>query len=106
MDNHLVFHKTGLIENWGSGFFRMRQWSLQNGNKEPVFEHRGGALVTAFYKRDSDGVNEGVNEGVKKLEKFIKDNPDKRTNQIADEINIPQKTIERWIKKLKDEQKI
>ncbi len=52
------------------------------------------------------GVNGGVNGGVKKLYETIKTNPNKRTNELAKLMNIPQKTVEKWIAKLKKANKI
>ncbi len=38
--------------------------------------------------------------------KYIKNNPGKGAPQIEKAFGVPIKTIERWLKKLKDEQKI
>ena len=38
--------------------------------------------------------------------KYIKNNPGKRAPQIEEALGVPIKTIERWLKKLKDGQKI
>ena len=64
---------------------------------------KAGAFVIRFYKRKKI---EGVNEGVSILLNFIKNNPGKRTNEIADSINKPAKTVERWLGKLKETNKI
>jgi len=43
----------------------------------------------------------------RKLElNYIKNNPGKHTNDLARSINIPEKTVERWIKELKEKSKI
>ena len=49
---------------------------------------------------------EGVSEGVNKLLIFIKNNPGQRVPNFEKSLNIPAKTIERWIKQLKKEGKI
>lgn len=37
---------------------------------------------------------------------FIKTNPNFKANEISDNIQIPLRTVERWLKQLKDENKI
>ena len=71
----------------------------ENNNPDPVFSIKTGAFVITFYKKIN---NEGVNEGVNLLIKLIKSKPGKRTTEISEILNVPQKTIERWIKKLKE----
>lgn len=95
-----IFHEYGLIENWGTGFQRMLALCRKNGNPDPVFSYASGAFVVSFGKIKQ---NEGVNEGVNRLKIFISNNPGKRTNQMVNAGIAPQKTIERWVKKLKDD---
>jgi ATP-dependent DNA helicase RecG len=52
------------------------------------------------------GVNEGVNEGVKILLIAISKEPGNRIPCYSKKLNIPEKTIERWIKQLREENKI
>jgi len=54
----------------------------------------------------SEGVNEGVNEGVKNLLTLIKKHPNNKTPFFAKELNTSVKNVERWIKKLRVEDKI
>jgi len=54
----------------------------------------------------SGGISGGANEGIKNLFEFIDKNPGKRVVEIAAALNIPSKTIECWIKKLKEQGKI
>lgn len=58
-------------------------------------------MKNIFYK-SIDEANGGVNE----LLEFIKRNPNLRANEISDNMQIPLRTIERWLKQLKDEKKI
>ena len=51
-------------------------------------------------------VSEGVSEGVNLLMEYIKKNQKKRVPQLAKAIGIPPKTVERWVKQLKEEGKI
>ncbi|MBS1589937.1 MAG: hypothetical protein JST52_10025, partial [Bacteroidetes bacterium] len=52
------------------------------------------------------GVNEGVNEGVNLLLQLITEKSGRRMPYYAKEMGVPEKTIERWLKQLKDENKI
>jgi ATP-dependent DNA helicase RecG len=63
------------------------------------------AQVTAQGIAD-EGVNGGVSEGVKTVLAFIRQNPLSRVPAIAKGTAIPGKTIERYIKKLKEQGKI
>jgi len=58
-----------------------------------------------FVKKDGV-INEGINEGINSLYQYIKNNPSQRVSNISKVLNIPSKTIERWIKQLKEEDKI
>ena len=86
---------------------RMMEGCLKNGNPKPEFKEVAGAFVVAFIKRPaSEGINEGKSEGVKRLFEFVSNNPGKRVTEIASALNVPPKTIERWIKKLREQEKI
>ena len=94
-----------------------------NGNPNPELKEITGAFVVKFTRRHSgegkdgginegtseglsEGINGGVNEGINRLMEFIRKNPGKRVVEIAAALNIPSKTIERWIKKLREQGKI
>ena len=96
-----IFHKSGLIENWGTGFYRMRQWCRENGNPDPLFEHRGGALVTVFFPREN--VPENVPE--KRRARIImqmKQDKNVTIAELARMLDANEKTIKRDITSLKD----
>ncbi len=82
-----------------------------NGNPKPEFKEITGAFVVKFTRHPaSEGINggtiEGVNEGINRLLEFIRKNPGKRVVEITTVLNIPSKTIERWIKKLREQGRI
>ena len=56
------------------------------------------AMQITFFKKS--------HEGIKSLYTFIQENPSLRVSQIEKKLNIPAKTLERWIKQLKDQGKI
>jgi ATP-dependent DNA helicase RecG len=118
-----IFHDIGFIEGWGTGFQRMAEGCAVNGNPKPEFKEMTGAFVVKFIRRPasegisggineginegtSEGINGGINEGINRTLEFIRKNPGKRVIEIAAATNIPSKTIERWLKKLKEEGKI
>jgi predicted HTH transcriptional regulator len=81
-------------------------------NEGVNLENEGVNLENEGVNLENEGVNlesEGVNlenEGVNRLFELIKIYPGKRIPFFESELNIPQKTIERWIKKLRNEHKI
>jgi ATP-dependent DNA helicase RecG len=82
-----------------------------NGNPKPELKEMTGAFVVKFIRRTaSEGeggrISGGVNEGINRLLEFIRKNPGKRIVEIAAALNIPSKTIERWLKKLREQEKI
>lgn len=72
---------------------------------ETTFEILENWFVVVF-KRPELQKREGVTEGVNLLLKTIQKNQGKRVPQLAKMLNIPPKTIERWVKQLKDDEKI
>ena len=80
----------------------------QYGLPKPIFEYTWTAVVATFYKivEIDGGVNEGVKEGVNSLLELIKNNPNKRSTFFSKELDTSVKNIERWIKQLKNENKI
>jgi len=51
-------------------------------------------------------ISEGVSEGVGSLLGCIRNKPGLRIPELSEQLNVPAKTIERWIKKLRDENRI
>ncbi len=107
-----AFYLTGDIEKYGSGYQRVRKAIQDYPSMTFQYEESGdGFMVTVEYrqqKQESNPVNSGggVTEGVKNLLDFIKVNPGLRTTQIEVKLNVPVKTLERWLKQLKEQNKI
>lgn len=117
-----------LVEQIGSGIKRIREAVHSYGLPPPIIEadtdwfsitFRRKAPHEAIRKampmphpdtpsgeRKDEGVNEEVNEGVNTLLEFVRENPGLRTPHIASAMSMPIKTLERWLKKLRDEGKI
>ena len=90
-----------------------------NGNPKPELKEMTGAFVVKFTRRPasegkgggiSGGVNGGtdggIKEGIDRLADYIRNTPGRNVTEIAAALNIPSKTIERWIKKLREQGRI
>jgi ATP-dependent DNA helicase RecG len=86
-----------------------------------------GAFVVKFARRPaSEGINEGVSEGtnggvnggisggtdggitegIDRTVDYIRNTPGKNVTEITAALDIPQRTIERWLKKLQEQGRI
>ena len=54
----------------------------------------------------NEGISEGISEGINRLYKYIKNHEGLRVSQLSEALNIPSKTLERWVSSLKIENKI
>ena len=115
------FYLVNAIEKYGSGFIRIRK-ALQ-GYPEVHFdiaEKFGGVMVTFALKADapqntlapteiggvSGGVSGGVNGGVntpEALRQMILKTPGLNAASLVERSAKPQRTVERWLKQLKDQ---
>ncbi|PHS40056.1 MAG: hypothetical protein COB07_04890 [Sulfurovum sp.] len=98
------FKECGLIEKYGSGIDRIKRLCKEHRLPEPKFEEIQKGFRVTIYKEKRD--YEGVSEGVNLLYELIKNNPNKKTPFFAKELETSIKNIERWIKQLKDQNKI
>lgn len=105
-----AFKEIGVIEQYGSGIKRVKDECLKHGVIEPTIEEFQHGFRVVLYKkkldRDDEGVSEGVSEGVNNLHTLIKKHSNKKTPFFAQKLNTSVKNIERWIKQLKNENKI
>lgn len=104
-----AFYLTDDTEKYGSGYARVREEIASYPTMKLEYEEMGnGYLVTISYEKQkvSSIVNGGVNGGVNELLEFIKNNPNLRANEISEQAKRPLRTIQRWLKQLKDEEKI
>lgn len=103
----LMFKECGLIEKYGSGIGRINQLCMEHGLKAPKFEEvQNGFKVTIYKATNQEKLRKGINEGINGLLDYIKQNPAKRVSHIQEQLKTPEKTIERWIKLLRDQGKI
>lgn len=113
-----------LVEHIGSGIKRIREAVAAYGLQPPIIEadgdwfsitfrrkstyeaiersRRGGKVFTPSEKNGFEGINEGVNT----LLDFIRMTPGLRTFQISKALDIPVRTLQRRLRKLKNQNKI
>ena len=72
-------------------------YGTPQGKKEP--QKNGGI-------KEGGGINGGLNGGLNILFEYIKNNPGKRITEISSILQIPESTLEKQAKKLKDLGKI
>ncbi len=53
-----------------------------------------------------EGITEGITEGIKPLLTYIKEHPGTNIPELSKVFGTPPKTLERWLKQLRDSQKI
>ncbi|MEA1928817.1 MAG: ATP-binding protein [Candidatus Auribacterota bacterium] len=120
--NPLLFallHRMELVEHIGSGIKRIKE-SMRDYRLSPPKIEAGADWFSITFKRKpqheavvengvtpsregvSEGVNEGVSEGVKQLYQFILNNPGKRTPELSLKLDVPIKTLERWLQQLRE----
>lgn len=122
MRNKLIaeaFYLTKDIEKYGSGYIRIRKEILSYPTMILNYKEVGsGFLVEIHYKKqkistkptdhvtENVGVSVGVNDGVNSLLKLVEDYPGIKSAELREKLNVSQRTVERWLKYLRDEQKI
>lgn len=102
-----VFREITYSEELGSGFRKLNEYvPLYSGkNVHPEFiDGDMFKIIVPLYENYS--ADEGINEGINDVLAFIRQNPGCRVPKISAELDIPEKTVERRIKKLKEENKI
>jgi ATP-dependent DNA helicase RecG len=100
-----AFYLTNNIEKYGSGFIRIRQELKAYPEIDFAVEEVGGGVLVTFSHGEgvNEGVSEGVNEGVNSLIACIKQHPGLRTPELSSLLNVPPKTLERWLRRLREE---
>ena len=98
------------IEKYGSGFIRIRK-ALKEYPKVDfdIKELMGGVMVTFAQKSpksSQDEIGGGVSLELTQLLELIQSKPGLRFTQLASQTGKPVRTIERWLKQLKDSQRI
>ncbi len=116
-----IFYKAGFIESWGRGTISIINECKKANIPEPNFYEEHGVVKIIFELTSigkflneglngglngglSGGLSGGLNENLDLIKKYITKHPGKKTSEIAEATRTPFKTLEKWLKKLKDAQ--
>ncbi len=99
----LMFKECGLIEKYGSGISRIKKFCLEHNIIEPKFEEIQKGFQVTLFKEKINGV---VKKEIDSLYAFIKKYPNQKANTLSKKLEIPLRTTQRWLKQLKDEEKV
>lgn len=100
-----AFYLTKDIEKYGSGYIRVRKEIAAYPTMEFEYTELGnGYLVTLNYEEQK--ISGGVSGGVNELHAYIKTHPGGKTLDFMDAFGVSKRTMERWLKQLKDENQI
>lgn len=103
-----ILKKLNIIEQWGSGYKKITQELKEYSNVAIKIDDSSTFTQVKFILQE-EGINEnvGVNAGVNEIYEFIQQNQPAKASEISKKYShVTQRTIERWIKLLKDENKI
>lgn len=113
-----LFHLANEIENWGTGFARISDSCVENGNPIPIFEERSGAFVIHIKRGSnkssdkssdkSSGKSSGKSsdKSSDKVFNLIKDKSELTIRQLSEILGLSSRAIEKIIAKLKRENRI
>ncbi len=105
-----LFFKAGYIESWGRGISVIYNECEQNGIPEPIITENSGGFFIEFYNKEQEnvgtnvGTNVGINVGINISQVLltIKNNPNILILEMAKKFTVSERTIERYLKKLKE----
>ena len=115
-----VFYRAGYIESWGRGIQKICDACVKHGADEPEYLIHGEDIMVKFNalqsakveefktpNRQSVGLNVGLSVGLdEKVILLITNDPSITMRDIAKELNVTQRTVERVIKLLREENRI
>lgn len=111
------FKEMRLCEGKGTGIPTIKMAMKSNGSPDAVFEtdeQRTYFIATLlihpefrkFEEELNGGINGGVSGGINDLFTFITIHPGLNSKQLREKMDVSQRTMERWLKELKDAGKI
>ena len=90
-------------ERYGSGIARIAKLCQEHGVIAPMFEEFQHGFRVTLYKAKLEGVSGGVNELFTLITTVSSGNS---SRQLVESLGVSQRTLERWLKQLKEENKI
>ena len=102
-----AFYLTGNIEKYGSGFIRIRKALRDYPEIEFEIKEFAGGVMATFAQKQPEASRGGVSGGVTPAEsvhllQLIQTQPGLKTTEFVAQTGKPQRTIERWLKQLKE----
>ena len=91
-----AFYLTNNIEKYGSGYIRIREELKSYPELTFNVEETSGGILVSFYQL----------EGVNAVFNYIRLNPGVKVTEMTKPLDVPKRTLERWIKQLRDERKV
>ena len=123
-----IFNQMGLIEAWGTGLQRIQDAARKYGLPEPTFIEMPESFRVNLYRKNyaTDGsefshnvgdvgenvgnnvgdVGENVGDTKSAVLSMIANNPTATASSIAEALSITKRTVERYIKELREEGKL
>ncbi len=100
-----VFFRMGMIEAWGRGIEKIREACRLANLPSPVIRTDLGGLWIEFSRKSivSEKMSEKMSE---KIVALIKDDPDITIDQLAKQLSVTTRTVERTLAVLKEENQI
>lgn len=115
-----VFYRAGYIESWGRGIQKICDACKNLGADDPVYIVHGEDIMVKFHalqsakvpdskmqNRHNDGINVGLDVGLeKKILTIMEEDSSVTMGDISDKLNVTKRTVERIVKKLREQGKI
>lgn len=124
IENRINFNdELGIFGSWVRGKEKRKSFMTTYGLEPPLIEANPEWFAITFRRKgfqeaiakipsvpskagQRGGVSGGVNEGIENVLEFIRRTPGLRTPQISKTIQVPVKTLEKWLNQLKENNKI
>lgn len=101
-----IFKEAQLIEKYGSGIKRIQEGFVQHGLEKPIFEEfQGGFRVRVFAEKER-GSEKGSEKSSEWILRLIAEKPEITIKELAIELKVSTRAIEKQITRLKTNQKI
>lgn len=103
-----VFREIGFADELGSGVKNLYKYSKTYGGSDPIIiEDEVFKLeIQTNDTNTSGGITGGITGGINELYNFIEKNEGLSAIALHEKLNTPLRTVQRWLKQLKDEDKI
>ena len=106
-----IFYDMGLIERYGSGIHRILEACRDANLSQPVLENFSGGFRIKFVQAEKEEATESSNVPLnvplnKKILGLVKEKPGIQRKDLAEKLDVTEKTIGRAISKLAEAKKI